>query len=175
MKATERINKWRKESGQKNVDRGSSGSLSGESIPPRATTLQLMATPLASLPPSLSSNFPERHRGFRDLRLRYRSGRSLRPDRSHSLRLLSRRVEGPAKQRQVACGSVILFFGWPCTWNSVRRRDNDTRYGSVAGQRLLNNDRVCGRGRVRVGRGPPNARERRVKRRTKAGCLYSPS
>jgi hypothetical protein len=32
----------------------------------------------------------------------------------------------------------------------------------VAGKRLYNNDRVCGCGRVRVGRGAPDARERRV-------------
>ena len=36
----------------RNVDQGSLGSLSVESIPPRATTLQLTATPLASPPPS---------------------------------------------------------------------------------------------------------------------------
>ena len=122
-----RSTKWQSKSGHKNTARGSSDSLSGESIPPRATTLQLTATPLASPPPSHFYNLLERLRSFRDLRLRRQSGRGLRPDRSRSLRLLSGRVGGPAEQRQVACGSVILFFGWPCAWGCIRRRDTDTR------------------------------------------------
>jgi hypothetical protein len=32
----------------------------------------------------------------------------------------------------------------------------------VAGERLLNDNRVCGRGRARVGRGAPDVGERRV-------------
>jgi hypothetical protein len=160
IRTMERTIKWRRERSRKNVDRGSSGSSSGESTPPRETTLRLTATPLASPPPSRCCKPPEAiPRGFRDLRLRRRSGRRLRPDRSRSLWLLSGRARGPAEQRKVACGSVILLFGWPCAWDCVRRWDTYTRHGSVAGQRLLNNDRVCGCGRARAGRGTPDIRK----------------
>src|SRR5919112_5310899 len=48
-----RSTKWRSKSGHKNTARGSSDSLSRESTPRRATTLQLTATPLASPLPLL--------------------------------------------------------------------------------------------------------------------------
>jgi hypothetical protein len=40
----------------------------------------------------------------------------------------------------------------------VRRGDTHTRHGSVASQRVLDDDRVCSGGRGRVGRSSPNVR-----------------
>src|SRR5215207_2970467 len=47
MRATRRLTEWQRQSDHKNEARGSSGSLSEGSIPPRATTSRLTATPLA--------------------------------------------------------------------------------------------------------------------------------
>jgi hypothetical protein len=71
-------------------------------------------------------------------------------------------VRGPAEQRQVACGSVVVLFGGPRAGGGVPRRDGARRLGGAAGQRVLDNARLCERGRGRVGSSPPDVAKRRV-------------
>lgn len=48
---------------------------------------------------------------------------------------------------------VILSIGWTCARGRVRWRTTDTGLGSVAGQRLLSDDRLYSLGRTRVNYG----------------------
>jgi hypothetical protein len=100
----------------------------------------------------------------------FSAGRSLRRHRMLGVGLLSGRARGPTEPRKVAGGRPIVLFGGPRAGGRVPGGDSDRRTSGVAGERLLDDDRVHSGGRGRAGRGAPDVAERRVAC-TKARCL----